>query len=306
MACPEPLADHLVARIAQSPDVAPALLTRAASVVTALRVERPDIEAGNAIQHLVSSTLAAQGHLPLSKHDATDGPECYDPVFVNADAELEGIAGALVAGRAGRLCLFGPPGTGKTAYGRWLAHRMDVPLHVKRASDLRSMWVGQSEKQIAAAFRDAEDDGAVLLIDEVDGFLQDRRNAGRSWEISTVNEMLTQMESFPGVFIATTNLMEGLDPASLRRFDLKVKFGFMRPGQAWALLKRTCASLGMTAPPETLKGTLARLDRLTPGDFATVARQHRFRPIRSPGDLVAALVAEVALKEGPKSAMGFV
>jgi hypothetical protein len=48
-----------------------------------------------------------------------------------------------------------------------------------------------------------------------------------------------------------------------------------------------------------------RLERLTPGDFAVVSRQHRFRPIGSPAMLVAALDAECALKEGPKPSIGF-
>ncbi|MBW6608203.1 ATP-binding protein, partial [Salmonella enterica subsp. enterica serovar Weltevreden] len=86
------------------------------------------------------------------------------------------------------------------------------------------------------AFRKAQNDGAVLLIDEVDSFLQDRRGAQHNWEVSEVNEMLTQMESFSGVFVASTNLMEGLDQAALRRFDLKVKFDYLRADQAWALL----------------------------------------------------------------------
>ena len=55
----------------------------------------------------------------------------------------------------------------------------------------------------------------LLLIDEVDSFLQDRRGAQRIWEVTRVNEMLTQMEGFAGVFMASTNLMGGLDPAAL-------------------------------------------------------------------------------------------
>ena len=49
----------------------------------------------------------------------------------------------------------------------------------------------------------------------------------RSWEVTGVNEMLTQMESFAGIFIASTNLRDNLDQAALRRFDLKIKFDFL-------------------------------------------------------------------------------
>ena len=183
---------------------------------------------------------------------------------------------------------------------------MQVPLLIKRASDLTSMWVGESEKNIARAFRQAERERALLLIDEVDSFLQDRRSAQRSWEVSLVNEMLTQMESFHGVFIASTNLMEGLDKAALRRFDLKVRFDFLRPDQAMRLYEMYCQSMGLGNPLPEHMSRLIRLRTLTPGDFATVVRQSRFRPATSSSDLVAALDAECCAKEGGKATMGFV
>ena len=120
-----------------------------------------------------------------------------------------------------------------------------------------------------------------------------------------MNEMLTQMEAFPGVFIASTNLMEGLDQAALRRFDLKVRFDFLKPDQARKLLRRHCLALGVAAPRDGDLARLARLVSLTPGDFAAVARQGRFRPIESCNALVAALEAECALKQLSPSAIGF-
>ena len=122
-----------------------------------------------------------------------------------------------------------------------------------------------------------------------------------------VNEMLTQMESFGGVFIASTNLMGSLDQAALRRFDLKVKFDYLRTGQAWELLERQCAALGLPAPELGLRVQLQKLTMLTPGDFAAVARRHRFAPIGSPAALVAALAAECAVKAGGNQVtIGFV
>ena len=168
-----------------------------------------------------------------------------------------------------------------------------------------SPYVGENEQNIARAFRQAFQDGALLLIDEVDSFLQDRRGAQRGWEVSLVNEMLTQMESFPGVFIASTNLMTGLDQAALRRFDLKVKFDYLRSEQAWELLRRHCAVMKFPAPQPDLLPKIMRLGQLTPGDFAAVLRQHRFQPIESPAMLVSALEAECAVKEGVKAPIGF-
>ena len=304
-ACADLLDASSLARIADAEALAPAVVTRAASVVRSIRDELGEAGTAGAIELLIGNTLEAQGHKPIRKNDPNRLPEIYDPAFINADSDLATVAAGLVQSTAGRLCLYGPPGTGKTAYGRWLALQMGVPLLVKRASDLMSMWVGENEKNIASAFKEAEQEGALLLIDEVDSFLQDRRGAQRGWEVSLVNEMLTQMESFSGVFIASTNLMEGLDQAALRRFDLKVKFGFLKPEQAWELLRRYCLKLEIATPQPVELAKLIRLARLTPGDFAAVVRQNRFRPITTSSALVAALEAECAIKEGAKAPIGF-
>jgi len=305
--CGDLLPADSIARIVAAESLAPAVIARAASVVTAIRDWLPKDEVPRAVEQLIGNTLEAQGHEPLKRIDPHRLPEFYDPAFINANVDLEAIAHGLAATRSGRLCLYGPPGTGKTAFGRWLASLLGLPLHVKRASDLLSMWVGGTEKNLAAAFLEAEQEGALLLLDEVDSFLQDRRSARASWEVTGVNEMLTQMESFPGVFIASTNLMEGLDQAALRRFDLKVEFGYLKPEQSQALFEQYCAALGIDGARGGVQSRLARLSLLTPGDFAAVARHHRFRPLLTPTAFVAALEEECALKpERQKATMGFI
>ena len=304
-ACGELLDARAVARVAESGTLAPAVVTRATGIVNLIRDELDDGEIYPAFELLINNVLEAQGHRPIKRNDPNRLPEVYDPAFIHADQDPAPIAGALVKTRMGRLCLYGPPGTGKTAYGRWVAERMGAPLLLKKASDLLSKWVGEAEKNIAAAFKEAEREGAVLLIDEMDSFLQDRRRAQRSWEVTQVNEMLTQIESFGGVFIASTNLMDDLDQASLRRFDLKIRFDFLRPEQAWQLLQRYCATLEITAPAKTLRPRLARLRNLTPGDFAVVVRQRTIRPIATAKEFVATLEAECTLKEGAKNPVGF-
>ena len=298
-----------LARVAEAEHLVPAVVARASTVAHVIEAEVGRAASANAFEHLVSHTLQAQGHRALPRHDPNRLPEVYDTAFLNADADLAQVAQGLVAASAtggARLCLYGPPGTGKTAFGRWLAEQLDRPLMVRRASDLLSMFVGEAEKNIARAFRQAEEDGALLLIDEVDSFLQDRRSAQHSWKVTQVNEMLTQMEGFAGVFIASTNLMGGLDPAALRRFDLKVRLDYLRQDQAWALLLRHCAQLGLPTPGAPEQARLARLRQLTPGDFAAVLRQQRFRPLTRAQALVDALEAECALKSGDSRAIGFV
>lgn len=292
-------------RIAGAEKLAPAVVTRAASVVNSIREELGPVGTASALELLINNTLQAQGHKPVPRKDEHQLSNLYDPAFIHADADLAKVAAGLARSKSGRLCLYGPPGTGKTAYARWLARQIGVPLLVRRASDLMSKWLGEGEKNIANAFKQAEQEGALLLIDEVDSFLQDRRSAGHGWEVSLVNEMLTQLEAFPGLFVASTNLMDGLDPAALRRFDLKVKFDFLKPEQSCALLRRYCTGLRLAAPRAPQLARLKSLKTLTPGDFAAVARQNRFRPVATCAALVAALEAECAVKEAAKSAIGF-
>jgi SpoVK/Ycf46/Vps4 family AAA+-type ATPase len=184
---------------------------------------------------------------------------------------------------------------------------LNKPLHVKRVSDIVSPYLGMTERNLARAFHEADAENAVLLLDEVDSFLQDRRQAQRSWEITAVNEMLVQMESFNGVFVASTNLMKGLDQAALRRFDLKLNFSYLKPVQAWALFQRYATVLNL---PETGKSvieeSLKRMCKLTPGDFAAVARQARFCPIVDSETLLKALNNECMMKDGQShTSIGF-
>lgn len=293
--------------VAASEQLAPAVITRAVSVIDAIQSGVPQEKHSETLVHLINNTLEAQGHDRVQSNTVSL-PSYYDPALINVADDLIAIKDGLRESPAARLCLYGPPGTGKTAFGRWLAEALDKPLIIKRVSDLMSMYVGGTEKNIAAAFREAETEGALLLIDEVDGFLADRRKAQRSWETTQVNEMLTQMESFKGVFVASTNLMDGLDPAALRRFDIKLKFDYLRMDQAWLLLCRQCESFGIPAPENALRSRVDALNVLTPGDFAVVARQHRFRKFKGAGDIITQLIEETLLKEDGKvrKAIGFV
>ena len=219
--CADLLPAATIQRILNSEVLAPAVAARTANVISRIQNDLPEGQVGTLFERLLNHTLTAQRYPEIKRHDPNQLPDWYNPALVNTDTNLSQLADGLQATKSGRLCLYGPPGTGKTAFGRWLSEQLQLPLLVKRASDLLDCFVGETEKRIARAFRSAETEGALLLIDEVDSFLQDRRQAQRSWEVTAVNELLTQMESFSGLFIASTNLMRGLDQASLRRFDLK-------------------------------------------------------------------------------------
>ena len=195
------------------------------------------------------------------------------------------------------LLLSGPPGTGKTALAADVARRLDRPLAVKRASDLLSKWVGGTEANIAEAFADAREEGAVLLFDEADSLLLDRGDARMSWEITQVNELLTWMDNHPLPFIAATNFSRRLDPAVFRRFVFKVELRFLSGEK---LVNAFDLFFGGPAP-----AALHEIVGLTPGDFAVVKRQLRYWPDCSAAEIVDLLRKEADAKPGLSGRLGF-
>ena len=227
-------------------------------------------------------------------------PPLFDPALIRADTDPVALADRLVAGGNPRfsLCLQGPPGTGKSAFVRYLAERMGLEITQKRASDLISMWVGETEKEIATAFAEARDTSAFLVFDEADSLLADRRVAQRSWEVSQVNEMLTWMESHPLPFACTTNFAEYLDAATLRRFVFKVALDYLSPEQVETAFR---VYFGMAPPARA-----AVLTALTPGDFAVVRRKAELLGrLEEPDALAAMLSAECAAKPDRPQPVGF-
>ena len=207
------------------------------------------------------------------------------------------------------MLFYGPPGTGKTALARYIAKTLDRECMVKRASDLFSPWVGETEQQIADAFRQAEKEGAVLVIDEADSFLYSRDIAQRSWETSFVNEFLAQLEECRAFCICTTNRRENMDAAAMRRFSYKVAFSYAKPEQVQALYTELLRPLCAAPLPHDLEKELLRLNTLTPGDFHAVRSQHSsfFEEDAAPThqSLIAALRQEVALKVERTHCIGF-
>ncbi|WP_326541807.1 ATP-binding protein [Pseudorhodoferax sp.] len=231
----------------------------------------------------------------------------YDLEMLNVESRFEigRIVQALQARGHGSLCFYGAPGTGKTALAEHIARVLDKPLIVKRASDLMSKFVGETEQQMAAMFREAEAEKAVLLLDEADSFLQDRRGAQRTYEVTEVNEMLQGMERHRGVFICTTNLMDRIDQAALRRFSFKLKFKPLLPAQRERMF--VVEALGGEAGrlDEALRTRLHRLEQLCPGDFAAVRRQVEILSAElSPTEFLEQLEAEHRIKPEVREARG--
>ena len=291
----------VVRRFAEQEGLSPAVLTRTLHVANTLAADADDLATQCLL--LCNQTLQAQGRKPLTLPPTEQVDYALD--WVACDADLAQISAGLVARRQGRICCYGPPGTGKSAWAQWLGRQADMPVLLRRGSDLLGMYVGETERNIATAFHQAEAQGMLLVLDEVDGFLFAREGAVRSWERSMVNELLTQIERFPGLLVVSTNMLDALDAAALRRFDVKLHFGFLRREQVLSLAGAQAQALGL-ALGAAQQQQLAAMSHLTPGDFAAVARRHRFAPFADDTAWVAALAAECTLKPQAARKMGFI
>jgi SpoVK/Ycf46/Vps4 family AAA+-type ATPase len=199
----------------------------------------------------------------------------YDMSLLNIESRhpVEKMIDAIRKKSKASLCFYGMPGTGKTALGEHIAKSIERPLIIKKASDLVSKYVGETEQNMASMFKEATTEKAVLLLDEADSFLQARAMAQRSYEVTEVNEMLQQMERFEGVFVCTTNLIDRIDEAALRRFTFKIQFKPLTREQREKMFATEALDGDASRITQKVRDGLAKLDMLTPGDFAAVKRQ---------------------------------
>ncbi len=283
--------------------ISPALIDKGFTIMNQLAAHQDKIDGKVAINWF-NQTLQAQGYKkiePLSQSAVH-----YSLDFIACTDNIHQISQGLQQHKRGRICCYGPAGTGKTAWAKWLAEQADLPLLQLNGSDLLDPYVGGTEQKIAHAFNKAKENNMLLVLDEVDSFLFDREGANRSWERSMVNEMLTQIEKFDGLLVVSTNLMDSLDPAVLRRFDLKLKFDYLTQTQVCELAKCQAENLGIALNEQDFM-RLADIDYLTAGDFAAVARRHQFSPFENWETWVMALAKECELKPMVKGQvkMGF-
>jgi len=148
-------------------------------------------------------------------------------------------------------------------------------LLIKRSSDLMNMYVGETEKLIRQAFKEAEDKKSILFIDEADTFFGSRERAKASWEISHTNEFLVQMENFSGILICCTNLLEIFDTASMRRFNWKVRFSPVLEIMRIPLYEKYFADKGSTLT-SVQKKRISGIEYLTPGHVKAVHQRRIF------------------------------
>ena len=287
--------------LASHPHLSPAMLSRVRRVIDGMQPEA-DTDHEKRIEDILNGWLRAMSLPPLPSRTPT--LLGYHPDLLNTDHDVGALANSLGKAGFGRLFLYGPPGPGKTAFARHLAKRLGKELLIKRASDILGPYVGQTEHAIAGMFHEARLKDAVLLIDEADSLFRNREHAERSWEITQVNEILTQMEDFQGYLIVSTNFEKLIDLAAMRRFDVRIRFSPLDAPQATGLFERILRAHGQRAN-EDCRQRLSRMSGLTPGDFnAAVRRIHISGEELTAERLLEALARELEYK-APARGIGF-
>ena len=131
-------------------------------------------------------------------------------------------------GRAIVFNFYGPSGTGKSMTGEAIAGQLGKKVYAVNYSELESKYVGETPKNIVAAFQRAEKDNAVLIFDEADSFLGKRLTSVTQSSDYGVNitrsVMLMELEKFDGIVIFTTNLITNYDEAFKRRILTSIAF----------------------------------------------------------------------------------
>lgn len=165
----------------------------------------------------------------------------------------------------------GPPGTGKTICAEAVANALGRPLLDVRYGEMESLWAGESGKNVVAVFREARERNAVLFFDEADA-IASRRFAGTSHGYEreanrTVNVLLDEIESFPGVVIFATNLAANLDPAFERRIRTHILFTMPEVEDRERIWRLQVHPRKTPLAPDVDFGALARRYAVSGGDI---------------------------------------
>lgn len=140
-----------------------------------------------------------------------------------------GFGTKLPYGRGLAMLFAGPPGTGKTMAAEVVARELGLELYRIDLSRVVSKYIGETEKNLRELFEEAENSGSILFFDEGDSLF------GKRTEVKDSNDryanmeaafLLQRIETFDGVTILATNLLQNMDEAFLRRMQVIVKFPF--------------------------------------------------------------------------------
>lgn len=135
-------------------------------------------------------------------------------------------------GRGVSAILAGPPGTGKTMVAQLLAQELGYDLYLIELAQIVNKYVGETEKNLARVFDEAENSQAILFFDEADALFAKRtevKSSNDRYANLEVNYLLQRMEAYNGVTLLATNLEQGIDEAFKRRVRFSIAFELPEP-----------------------------------------------------------------------------
>jgi len=297
---PAQLEREWIERVAANERVTPAALARFEHAATLAGL--PDAATSDArvkrLTQMCGLNLGATARAPQQA-------EVFDTQLARTNVELDAVVDGLRRRGRGSVLMYGAPGTGKTAFAYHVGRTLDRPVHHIRASSLLDPYVGATEHKMAEMFERARAEGAVLLLDEADTFFASRHDAKQRWEVSQTNELLMQSEAADCIFMCTTNLVDRIDAAAFRRFDLRIRFEQADPLAVTRLVARTLERLG-AAPLslDTLGARLGDLRGVSAGDVAAVTRQFELLGSAPTPEALAEALREDARLRGVRGGAG--
>ncbi len=219
----------------------------------------------------------------------------FDTKLVNCDVNINKLLDKLKnydQDNPFSILIYGPPGTGKSYFLRYLAQTIGIGSMEKKPAELFSKYQGEPAKNVLQMFEEAEEKKAMLIIDEVEGIISERKNDNgtNKWKSDMTNTFLSSMESCKVPFAGTSNHLNKIDKAILRRFVFKLNFDYLTPEQAKYAFEKI---FGHMAPLN-----ISELHHLTSGDFSIVKKKALIMGCMSdPDQLYEMLKEELKNKE---------
>ena len=189
-------------------------------------------------------------------------------------------AAALGIKAGGGVLLYGPPGNGKTLFGKAIAHEISAPFFYASGAQIRSKWHGESEQKLSRLLHEAQSRPvAVLFLDEIDGLLPRRTESSSAVDNRLVTQFLSDVGGFKDspnslLVLGATNKPWEIDEAVFRtgRFDEKIHIGVPDAAARLGMLRRSFKTAPL-APDVDLAAFADRLADYSGSDVVGLARK---------------------------------
>lgn len=188
-----------------------------------------------------------------------------------------------------RSLFYGPPGTGKTMTACLLGKTTGMPVYKIDLSLVVSKYIGETEKNLAKVFDQAEHRGWILFFDEADALFGKRsevRNAHDRYANQETAFLLQRLETFDGVAILASNLRDNLDQAFSRRFESVIYFPLPRPEERLKLWQQSFPP-GAKPDPRIDLGQIARDHELSGSAIVNAIRYAALQALSRGSDSIS-------------------